>query len=198
MFHPASLLLAWLAFALGLQWLNVFWLIAVAAICVILALVLALRHTRALLRRSRWLLLSLVILYSFATPGEYLPGLGGTLGLTQEGIREGAEQVGRLLAMLASLALLHQRLGTPGLLTALYWLSRPLVGRDKTVVRLMLVLETVERQREISWREWLAPADPETSGLPVRLTLSMPPFHAADGGLSLLVAIVLIVLLAGS
>lgn len=198
MFHPASLLLAWLAFALGLQWLGVFWLITVAAICVMLALVLAPGRTRALLRRSRWLLLSLTILYLFATPGEYLPGVGGTLGITQEGLGQGAEQIGRLLAMLASLALLHWRLGTPGLLAALYWLMRPFPWRDETVVRLMLVLETVERQRKIPWQEWLTPADHEEHALPARLTLALPRFRVADAGFSLILATVLIVLLFGS
>lgn len=195
MFHPATLLLAWLVFALGLQWLGVFWLIAVAAICVVLALTLAQERTRGLLRRSRWLLLSLAVLYFFATPGEYLPGFAGALGLTYEGVRQGAEQMGRLLAMLASLALLHRQLGTPGLLAGLHWLMQPFVWREKTVVRLMLVLETVERRRAIPWREWLTPAAHEEPELPVRLTLSMPRFHAADVGLVLLLAGILIALL---
>lgn len=197
MFHPATLLLAWLVFALGLQWLGVFWLIAVAAICVTLALALAPKRTRALLWRSRWLLLSLAILYFFATPGEYLPGLAGTLGLTYEGARLGAEQMGRLLAMLASLALLHRQLGTSGVLAGLHCLLQPFAWCEKTVVRLMLVLETVERRRAIPWREWLTPAAHEEAELPARLTLSMPRFHAADVGLLLLLAGIVIVVLSG-
>ncbi|MFN3884754.1 MAG: hypothetical protein ACK4Q4_08355 [Rhodocyclaceae bacterium] len=197
MFHPASLLLSWLAFALGLQWLDVFWLMSAAVICVMFALMLAPGRTRALLWRSRWLLLSLAILYSFATPGEYLPGLWGAFGLTEEGVEQGAEQIGRLLAMLASLALLHWRLGTSGLLAALYWLLRPFAWRDKSVVRLMLVLEAVERQRKIPWREWLTPASHEEPTLPARLTLTLPRFHVIDAGLSLVLAILLIVSLFG-
>lgn len=195
MFHPATLLLAWLVFTLSLQWLDVFWLIAVGALCVVLALTLARERTRGLLRRSRWLLLSLAVLYFFATPGEYLPGFAGALGLTHEGLRQAAEQIVRLLAMLASLALLHRQLGTPGLLAGLHWLLWPFAWREKTVVRLMLVLEMVERRRAISWREWLAPADDEMPELPARLTLSMPRFHAADAGLLLLLAATLTVVL---
>lgn len=197
MFHPATLLFAWLVFALALQWLDVFWLIAVAAICVILALALAPKHTRALLWRSRWLLLSLAMLCFFATPGEYLPGFAGTIGLTYEGARQGAEQSGRLLAMLASLALLHRQLGTAGLLAGLHWLLQPFAWREKTVVRLMLVLDTVERRRAISWREWLTPAAYEEPALPARLTLSLPRFHAADAGLMLLLVATLVVVLSG-
>ncbi|WP_172600037.1 CbiQ family ECF transporter T component [Sulfuricystis multivorans] len=188
MFHPASLLLAWLAFAFALQWLSVIWLAAVAAACIALAIVLASDRTRALLRRTRWLLLSLLMLYLFFTPGEYLPGMAGTLGLTHEGLRRGAEQIGRLLTLLASLALLHRQLGTTGLLAGLHWLLTPFAWREKTVVRLMLVLDTVERQRAMPWREWLMPSDIGASGLPSTLTLTMPRFRAIDCALMLFVA----------
>ncbi len=187
-FHPASLLLAWLVFALGLQWLSLLWLAVVASSCIALAIVLASNRTRALLRRTRWLLLSLLILYLFFTPGEYLPGMAGTLGLTHEGLRQGAEQICRLLALLASLALLHRQLGTTGLLVGLYWLLSPFAWREKTVVRLMLVLDTVERQRARPWREWLMPIVIGESELPASLTLTMPRFCAIDLALMLFVA----------
>lgn len=192
MFHPASLLLAWLAFALGLQWLALFWLLSIAAFLVVVSMWLATERSLALLRRSRWLLLSLALLYFFMTPGEYLPGLAGTLGMTHEGLRQGMEQIGRLLAMLSSLALLHRHLGTSGLLTALLWLMKPFAWREKTVVRLMLVLETVERRQPISWREWLSLSCAEES-LPVsRLTLTMPGFQFVDlASLAILTAVLL-------
>jgi len=185
MFHPASLLLAWFAFALSLQWLKFAWLLAVAFCCTLLALLLARERSYGLLRRSRWLLLSLAGLYFFATPGEYLPGLAGSLGLTREGVHLGAEQIARLVAMLASLALLHRLSGTAGLLAALYWLLTPFAWREKTVVRLLLVLETLEKQKAISWQEWLAPA---AEAQPARMTLSLPAFGAADYGLLTLLA----------
>jgi hypothetical protein len=191
MFHPASLLLAWLVFALGLQWLKVAWLTAIAALCLLCAVLLARERSYGLLRRSRWLMLSLGGLYLFATPGEYLPGLAGALGLTYEGVRLGAEQIGRLLAMLASLALLHHWLGTAGLLAALHGLLKPFPWRERTVVRLMLALEALERQQGLSWQEWLSPAE---EALPSRLTLTAPSFRPADyallallGGVGLLV-----------
>ncbi len=192
MFHPASLLLAWLAFALGLQWLTLFWLLSIAAFFVVVSMWLATERSLALFRRSRWLLLSLALLYFFTTPGEYLPGLAGMLGMTHEGLRQGMEQIGRLLAMLASLALLHRHLGTSGLLTALHWLMKPFAWREKTVIRLMLVLETVERRQPISWREWLSPSCAEGS-LPVsRLTLTMPGFRFVDlAFLAILTAVLL-------
>lgn len=158
MWHPASLLLSWLGFALLLAWVPLPFLLVLSGVCLILALTVAKVRTRRLLWRSRWLLLSLATLFLFFTPGEYLPGFWSNFGVTYEGIHQGAEQLGRLLAMLGSLALLHERVGTQGLLIGLHWLLRPLPWRETTVVRLMLVLEFVERQPADGWRAWLANA----------------------------------------
>lgn len=195
MLHPASLLLIWLGFALGLQWLPVSWLIVLAMACVIVALAMATERSFNLLRRSRWLLLSLAVLYLFATPGEYLPGILGDIGLTYEGLRQGGEQIGRLLAMLASLAVLHQTVGTQGLLTGFHCLLKPFPWREATVVRLMLVLEYAEQKSQVRWREWLLPSMQTDGALPDSLVLSMPRFRWADGVLMLTVIGFLLVML---
>lgn len=180
MWHPASLLLSWLGFALVLAWLPLLALLAMTVLTLVLAFCAAPARSRSLFWRSRWLLLSLAILFLFVTPGEYLPGAWGRIGLTHEGLRQSAEQLGRLLAMLASLALLHERVGTQGLLLGLYCLLRPFPWRDETVVRLMLVLEFVEQKPASGWREWLVPeADRMTEGL-ATYSLAMPPLQWRD------------------
>jgi energy-coupling factor transport system permease protein len=181
MWHPVSLLLAWLTFALLLQWLPIHLLLGVAAASLVLALTLAFERSRSLLMRSRWLLLSLVVLFLFLTPGEYLPGLGGDLGLTYEGLWHAGTQLGRLLALLASLALLHEKAGTSGLLVGLYCLLGPFAWREATVVRLMLVLEYVEQKQTVGWREWLKGGHmQEISVSPEVYRLSMPSLHLRD------------------
>lgn len=179
--HPASLLLAWLGFAVALQCLPHVWLFAAAVASLAMTAAFAARRGFNLLRRSRWLLLSLAVLYLFATPGEYLPGFWGDIGLTREGVQQGGEQIGRLLALLASLALVHQLAGTQGLLAGLYWWLKPLPWRESTVVRLMLVLEMIEQQRKVSWREWLVPTQ-TADGLPEQsdYRLSMPAMCLRD------------------
>ncbi|MDO8959683.1 MAG: CbiQ family ECF transporter T component [Rhodocyclaceae bacterium] len=179
MWHPVSLLLSWLAFALILQWLPPPLLMGLAALCLVLALTLAAERSRNLLMRSRWLLLSLAVLFLLLTPGEFLPGIGGDLRLTYEGLWHAGEQLSRLLAMLASLALLHQQVGTSGLLTGLYCLLRPFAWRERTVVRLMLVLEFVEQKQRIDWREWFTLKDSHVTS-PESFSLPMPPFHWQD------------------
>lgn len=180
MWHPASLLLAWLGFALALQWVSLTWLLILTAASILLAGLRAPHRSLALLRRSRWLLLSLCVLFLFATPGEYLPGVWGRLGLTHEGLHQGMEQLGRLLAMLSSLALLHEVVGTRGLLAAFYWWLRPFAWRQATVVRLMLVLEFVEQRRLVGWREWLMPASGDDGVAAGGFALEIPPLRWHD------------------
>jgi len=195
MLHPATLLLSWLAFAVSLQWLTVAWVSVLAASCICLALLLATERSVNLLRRSRWLLLSLAVLYLFATPGEYLPGILGDIGLTLEGLHQGGEQIGRLLAMLASLALLHQSVGTQGLLAGFHSLLKPFPWRQTTVVRLMLVLEYVEQKQQVGWREWLSPIAQKQTMLEDTLVLARPRFGWRDGILALLVLVALMTLI---
>lgn len=179
--HPASLLLVWLGFALGLQWLPAIWLLTAAAASILVAALLARERGLGLLRRSRWLLVSLLILYLLGTPGERLAGHWGDIGLTYEGLWQAGEQIARLLALLGSLAVLHHALGTRGLLAGIYWLLRPLPWRAPTVVRLMLVLEFVEQDRQIRWRDWLSPEQsPEGTVPPSKYVLCLPSLRPGD------------------
>lgn len=182
MFHPASLLLAWIVYAAGLSWLPLPWLTAISAVSLLAALIWANDRSRRLLYRTRWLFLTLAVLNLFATPGEYLPGGGGDIGLTFEGLWQGLEHTGRLLALLTSLALLHQHVGNTGLVAGFYTLMKPLPWREATVVRLMLVLDYVEQETVAGWRDWLSPG-PAQAREPQRIHLP----HYAFGGRDTLV-----------
>ncbi|HQR04952.1 MAG TPA: CbiQ family ECF transporter T component [Rhodocyclaceae bacterium] len=111
---------------------------------------------RALLRRCRWLLLSMVVLFLWMTPGLRLPDPLGALGWTREGLMAGAEHIGRLLLVLALLALLLSRLAHEGIVAALYLLLAPLtmagVDRRRLAVRMLLALEYVAAARS-DWKE---------------------------------------------
>lgn len=179
MWHPLTLLLCWAAFVLALQWISsLLSLAVVAAISLLLAGMCAGRRSRSLLWRTRWLLLSLGALFLLFTPGEYVPGIPEWLGVTHEGLVRAGDQLCRLLALLSTLALLHEQIGTQGLLTGLHVLLKPLPFGDTTVVRLMLVLEHVERKRDIGWRTWLEAE--ETGAGAQRLILEMSPLRGRD------------------
>lgn len=173
MFHPATLLVLWAGCALALPLLTLNAALATMAMALIAALALARRRSVVLLRRSRWLLLSLALLFAFATPGLAVPGWPGRIGLTQDGLLLAAEHLSRLVILLTTLALLHERLQTAGLLTglhALLGLARSEALRERIAVRLMLVIEFIEgRDAKAGWRHWL---DDDDHG-PERLTLAV-------------------------
>ena len=153
-----------------------------------LSLLLAGRRTRMLIRRTRWLLLSIAVLFVLASPGERLPGAIGEVGITYDGLQLAAEHVLRLLLLLASLALLHEHLGNEGLIAGLHWLLTPLAGwrgaRERVIVRLMLVLDYVETEPRGGWRAWLSG---DTAG-PDRLVLIAGAARAVDWGVLALLA----------
>lgn len=169
--HPATLLLAWGSLVVLLQTLQVAGLAFAALLLLPMSFLFARNRTRMLIRRARWLLLSIAVLFALATPGERLPGVIGEVGITYDGLVMAAEHVLRLTLLLASLAVLHERLGNDGLIAGLHWLLGPLAGwrelREKIVVRLMLVLDYVETEPSGGWRGWLTG---DTSG-PERLAL---------------------------
>ena len=171
MLHPATLLVAWAVCVLLLPLAPLPVLPALLALALAVALT-ARRRTLALLRRARWLLLSIAVLFAFATPGLSVPGWPGQLGMTQDGLLAAAEHLSRLLILLTTLAVVHERLQTAGLLTGLYTLMAPLrpAWRERIVVRLMMVIEFIEHgDGRTGWRHWLD----EDSGGAVRLTLAV-------------------------
>lgn len=103
---------------------------------------------RRLLRRTRWLLLSLVLVFALGTPGTmWYPPLG--LWVTREGGLLAVEHSARLVAVLAVVASLLAR--TPpqslaaGLLTLLAPLARLGVPVNRAVARLVLVLRNLDQ-----------------------------------------------------
>lgn len=178
-FHPAALLLAWTGFALSLQWAGFATVLVAALLSMAVALHSAPIRCRNLLYRSRWLLLSLAALFVFFSPGEYLDGAAGSIGVTREGLVLGGEYLGRLLALLASLAVLHEHVGTQGLLAGLHALLAPFPWREVTVVRLMLVLEHVERSPSGGWRDWLSEGGEGNDGA-AALHLQQQEFRKRD------------------
>lgn len=179
--HPAALLVLWVGYVFLLQPFAVTGLSVAAMAMLPAALYSAGQATRKLLFRTRWLLLTIAILFAFATPGERLPGALGEWGITWDGLRQGLEHVLRLVLLLAALALLHKKLGNDGIMAGLHWLLTPLARwrdlRQRIVARLMLVLDHVENAPPENWRSWLMEDD--VTGVD-RLTLSVRPARFRD------------------
>lgn len=146
--HPGSVLLLGLAVLLAGTSREGAELIAGGTGLLLIALIAAPAHLRALLSRSRWLLLTMLAMFGWLTPGTPLPNVPGA---TQEGLLLAAENLARLLIALSAVALILKTLTPAELVAGLRSLLAPLVllgiPRDRIAVRLALTLSEVEASR---------------------------------------------------
>jgi energy-coupling factor transport system permease protein len=111
-----------------------------------------------LLRRTRWIIISLLVVYAFMTPGEALWTFQYIPGPTKEGLLDGLMQLSRLVCILAGLSILLTSLSQERLISGLYTLSYPLrffgVSRERIAVRLALTLHYAERAMQETAKDW--------------------------------------------
>ena len=72
MLHPTTRLLAWIAFAMAIPWLSIQALLAASVGIAAMVWVSGVEDCWRLVRRTRILLMALIVLYAFATPGAPL------------------------------------------------------------------------------------------------------------------------------
>ena len=146
--HPASLILLGFALLLAASTRTGAALFLACFMLVLSALVLAQRHFGLILRRSRWLLFTMLVLFGWMTPGTPVPAIPGA---TLEGLLLAAENLARLLLAIGTVALLLTALPPAALVSGLRTLLAPLVAlgvsRDRLAVRLVLTLQEVEASR---------------------------------------------------
>ena len=170
MLHPAAQILLWIILTLALQLAQPWLLLGLGVVLLLLAVWTAAGKLRQLLRRTRWIMFALLVIYAWTTPGIPLLANLPALSPTLEGVQDGALQLGRLFCALAALAILLTRLDTPQLISGVYWLCWPLhllgLARDRLAVRLALTLHYAELamfSRKAGWRgnleEMLAPVE---------------------------------------
>ncbi len=118
------------------------------------ALIAAPTDLLLLLRRSRWLLLTMLVMFGWLTPGTPVALIPGA---TQEGLLLAADCIARLSVALATLALLLKGLDPPRLVVGMRALLAPIellgFSRDRIAVRLALTLQEVEASRGGEGRE---------------------------------------------
>lgn len=104
-----------------------------------------------LLRRMRWLFLSMFILYFWFTPGRSVLPFYGMPSVA--GIDAGVLRVSALILLVLAVNLLLQLTQRQQLLSAILWLATPLrwLGIDKSrlALRIMLTLETVGQVQQM-------------------------------------------------
>lgn len=147
-FHPAAQILTWCMLIVALQVLVPGALLAASGSILLGAFLVSGRRFVLLLRRTRWVMLSLLLIYAYSTPGLALFHDLGMLSPTREGLTDGILQLTRLLASLAALAILLEHLHRDRLISGLYTLFAPLqwlgMSRERMAVRLALTLHYAE------------------------------------------------------
>lgn len=170
--HPAVPILVWIMLALLVQRWQGFVLLVACVVLILLALWLCAAQMRSLIKRTRWILIVLLFIYAYTTPGGAVFPQFGILSPTWEGLSDGTTQLGRLLSVLAGLAILLTLLPQTSLISGLYSLMYPLrwfgLSRERFAVRLALTLENAEsamRDTASDWRNTINDAlKPITSG----------------------------------
>jgi hypothetical protein len=137
-------------------------------------------------------LLAIFLLFAWATPGVLLLPNIATVSPTVDGLILGATHLGRLIVVLASLALLLRTTPSEDLVAAFFSLLAPFrafgVDRGRIAVRLLLVIEYVESAQPRAWRDWLDPAIAPTARSAI--VLRHTPLSLRDA-VALLMALVL-------
>ena len=199
--HPAARILLWCGWAVAVEraaW-SVLILLAVATATAFLFA--SIRHEAwRLLRRTRWLMAVLLLTYAYVIPGAALwPALGwASPGI--EGLQQGALRVGRLVLMLAGLAVLLAYTSRSRLIYGLYALARPLTwfGFDRRAfaVRLGLTLDYVEHApKPARWLDALRmPLSDEAT--PATYTLEVERWQSRDSAVILVGLFGMVIVLA--
>jgi energy-coupling factor transporter transmembrane protein EcfT len=187
--HPSLRILTLIILAIALQFIQGWMLYVMGMLVIVAAFVLYPVLCRRMLVRSRWLMLTLLLIFSFTTPGEYVRGWSSGIAPTYEGIGMGLLQAGRLTVMLAGLALLLGSTGREALMSGIYLLMQPLqvlgISPARFAVRLWLTLHYVEqapeKTRRFKWSMLNGVGVDDHAELPMRLVLTMPALTWIDG-----------------
>ncbi len=156
--HPAVQIFVWIMLALLVQRMQGFALLLTCFVLLLLAIKLCAVQMLSLIKRTRWILFVLLLIYAYTTPGGAVLSQFGTWSPTWEGLSDGATQLGRLLSVLAGLAILLTLLSQDSLISGLYSLMYPLrwlgLSRERIAVRLALTLENAESAMRDTASDW--------------------------------------------
>lgn len=158
--HPAAQITLWIIVTVLAQALQNYALVALVLFLLVVSVWVCAARLLSLLRRTRWVFISLLLIYAYATPGPPCWAAAGAFSPACEGMLDGMLQLARLLAVLAGLAILLDRLPRAQLISGLYTLAYPLhylgVPRERIAVRLALTLDYAESAVRDTSRDWRA------------------------------------------
>lgn len=196
--HPAIQILIWMTLSISAQALAAPGLFAMTVVLFAVAAKLNSRQLYSLIRRTRWILFSLLLIYAYTTPGVAVITELGRYSPTLEGLSDGLLQLGRLLTMLSGLAILLSLLTEAQFISGIHALAYPLNwfggSRERVAVRLALTLQYAEptmRDTAADWRQAIRGALQSTGEAGQYVMLDRNALKAIDGLCLLLCAALL-------
>jgi energy-coupling factor transport system permease protein len=191
--HAAVQIYIWAVLTVVLQMLHADSLFILAAGVILLSVVVCPQRFFFMLRRTRWILISVLFIYAYAAQGEMLWPQLGMFSPSASGMQEGLAQIARLAGILASLAVILTWLTQEQLLGGLYTLLYPLslfgFPRKLVALRLALTLHYAQQavaDTSVNWRERLEQMNKPEAVAPVELELRMDVLSRTDWVLILL------------
>ena len=101
-----------------------------------------------IVKRMKWLFISIFFIYAFGTPGEYVQYVPASIAPTKEGGVLGILQIAKLLIAFATLNILFSTSSKEQLMSGLHLLLSPLnllgINTNRFTARLLLTLDYVE------------------------------------------------------
>lgn len=156
--HPAVQIYIWVCLTFLAPVLSTYALIFLAGTITVFSLMICPSRFTIMLRRTRWILISVFLIYAYTSPGDALWPQLGMLSPVAEGFAEGLLQLLRLLTVLAGVSILLRLLSQAQLIAGLYMLSRPLsylgFSRDRLAVRLALTLRYADSAMQETASNW--------------------------------------------
>ena len=156
--HPVTQIAIWVCLTILVQTMQSIFLPILATTLGLIAYLTHPKRITTLLIRTKWILLSILVVYAFLTPGEEFWTITYVPSPTREGLFDGMMQLSRLLSVLAGLSILLTSLSQDRLVSGLYVFSYPLkilgVSRERIAVRLALTLLYAERAMQETAKDW--------------------------------------------
>ena len=185
--HPAVQIYMWCLLSLTAQIIGGEMLILLAIITILLSLRMNASRFIFLLRRTRWILIPVFLVYSYTTPGEMLWPQMGMFSPVIVGVEDGMLQLLRLVTVLAGLSILLGLLSQSQLISGFYTLSRPLMllglSRERIAVRLALTLRYAESAIQNTASNWSGSFEHMLAQQPVTpefIEMQTAPFSLVD------------------
>ena len=148
--HPVIRIVTFLVFGLGVVFGNVQHLLLAV---LLLAAGYAVWHPHLfkmnwqMLRRMRWLFLSILVIYLWFTPGHPLLPVVGSLSPSMEGLQFGFYRICSLVFIVLALNLLIKSIARDELIAGILWLLHPLrllgLPDERLAVRIALTFDVV-------------------------------------------------------